>query len=151
MGRSWRPKLRKNDLNLVKDLHHFQIKRSDREDDPHHILPPSLVPGADLGGCLFSRRGSAWRRRRRLLKRRGRKRTSTEPGFNKAADQLINFLAPLTHPSASVRALTLLNIDISFLSLPVDEWEANPAYQKGVSTVKNLSVTNDGAGSVGWR
>ncbi|KAG0721359.1 hypothetical protein GWK47_046653 [Chionoecetes opilio] len=71
-----------NDLNLVKDLHHFQRSNgSDREDDPHHILPPSLVPrGPILWGCLFSRRGSAWRRRRRLLKRRGRKRTSTESG-----------------------------------------------------------------------
>ncbi|KAG0714074.1 hypothetical protein GWK47_001684 [Chionoecetes opilio] len=35
--------------------HHFQeINGSDREDDPHHILPPSLVPRRrSRGGCPF--------------------------------------------------------------------------------------------------
>ncbi|KAG0712911.1 hypothetical protein GWK47_017376 [Chionoecetes opilio] len=71
-----------NDLNLVKDLHHFQeingaIWKTTLTTFSRHLW----YLGADSrGACLFSRRGSAWRRRRRLLKRRGRKRTSTESG-----------------------------------------------------------------------
>ncbi|KAG0721544.1 hypothetical protein GWK47_046257 [Chionoecetes opilio] len=68
-----------NDLNLVKDLHHFlrSTERSGRRPSPHS--PAISGTSAPISwGCLFSRRGSAWRRRRRLLKRRGRKRISTE-------------------------------------------------------------------------
>ncbi|KAG0710101.1 hypothetical protein GWK47_023501 [Chionoecetes opilio] len=134
-----------NDLNLVKDLHHFQeingaIGKTTLTTFSRHLW----YLGADLVGLsLFSERISM-EEKKKMLKRRGRKGPRPNP-FNKAADQLINSSLPSLTSSASVRALTLLNIDISFLSLPVDEWEANPAYQKGVSTVKNLSVTNDGA------
>ncbi|KAG0714702.1 hypothetical protein GWK47_001511 [Chionoecetes opilio] len=121
-----------NDLNLVKDCttSRRSTERSGRRPSPHS--PAISGTSAPISwGCLFSRRGSAWRRRRRLLKRRGREKDLDRIRFNKAADQLTNSSLPSLTSSASVRALTLLNIDISFLSLPVDEWEANPAYQKG--------------------
>ncbi|KAG0722906.1 hypothetical protein GWK47_043627 [Chionoecetes opilio] len=133
-----------NDLNLVKDLHHFQeingaIGKTTLTTFSRHLW----YLGADLVGLsLFSERISMEEKKKIAEETTRKEKDLDRIRFNKAADQLINSSLP---SSACVRALTLLNIDISFLSLPVDEWEANPAYQKGVSTVKNLSVTNDGA------
>jgi len=135
-----------NDLNLVKDLHHFQeingaIGKTTLTTFSRHLW----YLGADLVGLsLFSERISM-EEKKKIAEETRKEKDLDRIRFNKAADQLINSSLPSLTSSASVRALTLLNIDISFLSLPVDEWEANPAYQKGVSTVKNLSVTNDGA------
>ncbi|KAG0711464.1 hypothetical protein GWK47_002288 [Chionoecetes opilio] len=135
-----------NDLNLVQDLHHFQeingaIGKTTLTTFSRHLW----YLGADLVGLsLFSERISM-EEKKKIAEETRKEKDLDRIRFNKAADQLINSSLPSLTSSASVRALTLLNIDISFLSLPVDEWEANPAYQKGVSTVKNLSVTNDGA------
>ncbi|KAG0715227.1 hypothetical protein GWK47_001354 [Chionoecetes opilio] len=118
-----------NDLNLVKDLTTSRRSTSVGKTTLTHF-PAIWYLGADLVGLsLFSERISMGRRRR-LLKRRGRKDLD-RIRFNKAADQLINSSLPHSPPAPLFCALTLLNIDISFLSLPVDEWEANPAFPEG--------------------
>ncbi|KAG0708258.1 hypothetical protein GWK47_024055 [Chionoecetes opilio] len=117
-----------NDLNLVKDLHHFQeingaIGKTTLTTFSRHLW----YLGADLVGLSLFSEMISMEEKKKIAEETRKEKDLDRIRFNKAADQLINSSLPSLTSSASVRALTLLNIDISFLSLPVDEWEANPA------------------------
>ncbi|KAG0710345.1 hypothetical protein GWK47_002509 [Chionoecetes opilio] len=133
-------------LNLVKDLHHFQeingaIGKTTLTTFSRHLW----YLGAHLVGLSFSRRGSAWRRRRRLLKRRGKRKG---PRPNPVSTRLrISSSTPRSphSPPAPLfaRSPSSTSTSPSFPSLWT-KWETNPAYQKGVSTVKNLASQTTG-------
>ncbi|KAG0728946.1 hypothetical protein GWK47_031378 [Chionoecetes opilio] len=95
-----------NDLNLVKDLHHFQeingaIGKTTLTTFSRHLW----YLGADLVGLsLFSERISM-EEKKKIAEETRKEKDLDRIRFNKAADQLINSSLPSLTSSASVRAL----------------------------------------------
>ncbi|KAG0725346.1 hypothetical protein GWK47_038761 [Chionoecetes opilio] len=121
-----------NDLNLVKDLQPLPgDQRSDREDDPHHILPPISGTSAPISwGCLFLGEDQHGEKKKSAEETR-KEKDLDRIRFNKAADQLINSSLPSLTSSTSVRALTLLNKRHLLPFPPCGRGgKQNPAYQK---------------------
>ncbi|KAG0724607.1 hypothetical protein GWK47_040285 [Chionoecetes opilio] len=137
--RGWRPKLRTTTSNLVKDLHHFQeINGAIGKTTSPQIFPPSLVPRRRLVGCLFLGEDQHGGKKKIAEETRKGKGPRPNPVQTRLRIKLINPRSPTHLQRLCSRGSPSSHRHLLSLFPPCGRGEANPAYQKGVSPVKNL-------------
>ncbi|KAG0730316.1 hypothetical protein GWK47_028483 [Chionoecetes opilio] len=108
-------------------------QRSDREDDPHHILPPSLGnPGADLVGLSLFSEGDQHGGKKKIAEETRKEKDLDRIRFNKAADQLINSSLPsLTSSACFARSPSSTSTFSPFLFPPLGRVGSKPCVPEG--------------------